>query len=155
MEMAHARFAAEIIFPRTGETTSLRSIQATGSAIGIAAAITSGTAIIADSSTAPGSSSTSDSIHGGRIGITRTIITLTITIRIGTATTRVITIPALTKATSITARTATEMLTPTQPLLPRSSNSRARVTIMDKSTALLAQKHGEPWRAIKATTVCV
>src|SRR6266513_2905702 len=123
MEMAHAKFGAEIISRQIGGTTSLRSIRATGNAIGIAAAITSGAVIIADSSTAPGSSSTSDSIHGGRIGITRTIITLTVTIRISTATTRVITIPALTKATSITARMDTEMPTATQPLLPRSNHS--------------------------------
>src|SRR6266480_7398276 len=154
MEMAHAKFGAEIIYRRIGGTTSLRSIQATGSGIGIAAAITSGAVIIADSSTAPGSSSTSDSIHGGRIGITRTIITLTITIRIGTATTRVITIPALTKATSITARTATETPTPTQPLLPRSSNSREKVIIADKSTACLARKRGPQSRNSKPTTVC-
>src|SRR5256885_17153456 len=106
METAHAKFAAEIISRRIGGTTSWRSIQATGSGIGIAAAITSGAVIIADSSTAPGSSSTSDFIRGGHTGTTRTIITLTITIRISTATTRVITIPAFTKATSITARTA-------------------------------------------------
>src|SRR5205814_7290046 len=124
MEMAHAKFGAEIISRRIGETTSSRSIQATGSGIGIAAAITSGAGIIAALSTAPGSSSTSDFIHGGRIGITRTIITPTITIRISTATTRVITIPALTKATSITARMDTETLTPTQPSLPRSTNSQ-------------------------------
>src|SRR6266704_879587 len=133
MEMEHARCAAEIASRRIGETTLLRSIQATGSAIGIAAAITSGRVIIADSSTALGSSSTSDFIHGGRIGITRTIITLTITIRISTATTRATTIPALTKGTKITTgRTATEMPTPTQPLLPRSSDSREKVIIADK-----------------------
>src|SRR5437763_8420818 len=78
-EIQPTRFAAAIIFRRIGGTTSLRSIQATGNAIGIAVAITSGEDIIADSSTAPGSSSTSDFIHGGRIGTTRTIITLTIT----------------------------------------------------------------------------
>src|SRR5437870_11737900 len=89
-EMAWAKFAAEIISRRIGGTTSSRSIQATGSAIGIAAAITSGADITADSSAVPGSSSTSDLIHGGRIGTTRTIITLTITIRIRTATTRAI-----------------------------------------------------------------
>src|ERR1700688_1268414 len=106
LEMAQAKFAAEIIFPRTGGTTSLRSIQATGSAIGIAVAITSGTGVIADSSTAPGSSSTSDSIHGGRIG-TRTTITPT---AIRTVTTRAITIQALTKTGSIIARTATAIM---------------------------------------------
>src|SRR5207244_527625 len=99
-EMAFAKFGAEIIFPRIGGTTSSRSIQATGSAIGIAAAITSGADIIADSSAVPGSSSTSDFIHGGRIGTTRTIITLTITIRISTITTRAIPIPAPTKTKS-------------------------------------------------------
>src|SRR5438477_1261336 len=153
--MAHAKFAAEIISRRIGGTTSLRSIRATGSAIGIGAAITSGADIIADSSTAPGSSSTSDSIHGGRIGITRTIITLTITIRISTATTRVITIPALTKATKITTgRTATEMPTPTQPLLPRSSDSREKVIIADKSTALPDLKRVAQLSVIKVTTAC-
>src|SRR2546423_13488596 len=108
MEMAHARFGAGIISRRIGGTTSLRSIQATGSAIGIAAAITSGAVITAGLSTAPGSSSTSDFIHGGRIGTTRTIITLTITIRIRTATIRVIMIPAFTKTKRISAKTTTE-----------------------------------------------
>src|SRR5207253_10782482 len=96
-EMAHARFAAEIIFQRTGGTTSLRSIQTLGSAIGIAAAITSGADIIADSSAVPGSSSTSDFIRRGRIGTTRTIITLTVTSRIRPATTRRIPTPSPTK----------------------------------------------------------
>src|SRR2546423_10535466 len=154
-EIAFANFGAEINFPRIGGTTSSRSIQATGSATGIAAAITSGEDIIADSSTGPGSCSTSDFIHGGRIGPTRTIITLTITIRIRTATTRVITIPALTKATSITARTATEMPTPTQPLLPRSSDWREKVIIADKSTACLARRRGPQSRNSKPTTVYV
>src|SRR5947209_7464456 len=83
-EMALAKFGAEIIFPRIGETMLSRSVQATGSAIGIAAAITSGADIIADSSAAPGSSSTSDFIRGGHTGTPRTIITLTIIIRINT-----------------------------------------------------------------------
>src|SRR5438045_7496241 len=64
-ETAFAKFGAEINFPRIGGTTSSRSIQATGSATGIAAAITFGAAITAGLSTAPGSSSTSDFIHGG------------------------------------------------------------------------------------------
>src|SRR5205823_13702608 len=111
-ETAQPKFAVEIIFPRTGGTTSSRSIRATGTAIGIATATIRGMDIIADSSMAPGSSSTSDSIHGGRTGI-RTTITLTITTVIRTVTTRAITTQALTKAESITVRTAMAMRTPT------------------------------------------
>src|SRR6266446_9556187 len=142
MEMAHARFAPGIIFRRIGGTTSSRSIRVTGSAIGIAAAITFGTDIIVGSSTDPGSSSTSDSIHGGRIGTTRTTITPTITTAIRTVTTRAITIQALTKTKSITARTATAIM-PTPPLLLRSSSSHGKVIIADKSTVLSVRKHGE------------
>src|SRR5713226_277244 len=143
MEMAHARFAPGIIFRRIGGTTSSRSIRGTGSAIGIAAAITFGADIIVGSSTDPGSSSTSDSIHGGRIGTTRTTITPTITTRIRTATTRAITIPAFTKAKRITARTVTAIPMPTRRLRRRSSGSRGRVIIADKSTELSVLKHSE------------
>src|SRR5204862_5552797 len=93
-----------------------------------------------DSSMAPGSSSTSDSIHGGRTGI-RTTITLTITTVIRTVTTRAITTQALTKAESITVRTAMAMRTPTRSSRLRRSDSRARVIIMDKSTVSLVQGH--------------
>ena len=151
--MAQAKFAAEIIFRPTGGITSSRSIQPIGSAIGIAAAITFGAGIIADSSMAPGSSLTSDSIHGGRTGIPM-ITTDTGITAIRTHTTRVITTRALT-AMPTPIRTVTPTNPPTRSSPLRRSDSRARVTIMDKSTALLAQKHGEPWRAIKATTVCV
>src|SRR3979490_2057869 len=151
--MAHARFAAEIIFRRTGGITSSHNIQVTGSAIGIAAAITSGADTIVGSSTGPGSSSTSDSLPGGRMG-TRTIITLTTTIRISTATTRVITIPAFTKTKSITGKITTVMPTPTRPLLPRSSDSRGKVIIADKSTELSVLKHSELLRVTKAATDC-
>src|SRR5437899_3018437 len=152
--MAHARFAPGIIFRRIGGTTSSRSIRVTGSAIGIAAAITFGADIIAGLSTAPGSSSTSDFIRGGPIGIRMTTM-LTITTVIRTVTTRAITIQALTRVKSITVRTATVKSTVTQLLPRRRSDSRGKVIIAGKSTALTAQKHGEPSRDIKATTVCV
>src|SRR2546423_392157 len=99
MEMAHARFAAGIVFRRIGGTTLPPSVRATGSVIGIAVAIMSGAGIIADSSTVPGSSSTSDFIRGGRMG-TPTTITLTITTTaIPMVTIGAITIQAFTKAT--------------------------------------------------------
>ena len=152
--MARARGAAEIIFPRTGGITLSRSIRATGSGIGIAVGITSGTGIIADSSTARGSFSTSGFIRGGHTGI-RTTTTLTIITAIRTVTTPAITIQALTKTKSTMVKTATATSMRTQPLLPSNSGSQTKVIIADKLTALTVRKHGEPWRAIKATTGCV
>src|SRR5438094_7252970 len=101
----------------------------------------------------PGSSSISDSIHGGRTGIPM-ITTDTGITAIRTVTTRAITTQALTKAESITVRTATAMSTPTQPLRPRRNDSRARVIIVEKSTVSLALRRDVRLRAFKAATAC-
>src|ERR1700719_3060687 len=126
--MARVKCETEMrIFVRIGETTSSPNIRRTGTAIGTVTTTIFSTVIASSSSTDSGGGLISASIRGGRIGITHTIITVTITIRISTATIRAITTPAYTKTKSLTAKTATEMLTLTQRLLPRSSNSREKV----------------------------
>src|SRR5213595_1573150 len=150
-ELVQAKFAVEIIFRQTGGIMSWRSIQPTGATIGIAAAITFGAGIIADSSMAPGSSLTSDSIHGGRTGIPM-ITTDTGITAIRTHTTRVITTRALTTMPT-PIRTVMPINRPTQSLPRRRSVLPAKAIIVVKSTVSLALKRDVRLRAFKAATV--
>src|SRR5207253_5123952 len=121
-ELVQAKFAVEIIFRQTGGIMSWRSIQPTDATIGIAAAITFGAGIIADSSMAPGSSLTSDSIPAGRTGIPM-INTDTGITAIRTHTTRVITTRAPT-AMHTPIRTVTPNNPPTRSTPPRRGDPR-------------------------------
>jgi hypothetical protein len=117
-----------------GGITSSRNTRAIGT-IGVAIRTIGGTDIVATSLTGPGSSSTSDIIRGGRGGITRPIITHTITatvIRISTVTTKVITTRA-----RITTGTAIPInIRPVVPMLRQPSRpSRSRDIIVVRSTA--------------------
>src|ERR1043166_5665317 len=76
-QVAPPKFGADAICRRTGRTTSSRSIQPIGSAIGTETGTTFGMVTIAVSLTVPGSFLTLGFIHGGRIGI-RTTTTATV-----------------------------------------------------------------------------
>ena len=76
-EIAAGKSAMEIIFGPAGKTTLSRNTPGIGIAIGTVAPIIGGTGTVAISSTAPGLSSTSVSIRGGRIGTTRPVPMLT------------------------------------------------------------------------------
>jgi hypothetical protein len=145
-----------IISEVTGKTMSSHGARPNGIGIGTAGATTGGADTVAISSTAPGSSSTSDFIHGGRPGI-RTTTTPTITIRIRTTMIPAITTQALTRAKNITIRTTIIRPINTAPIQPSPmprNGSRVRAITAEKSTVFSARKPAAPSRVIRVTTAC-
>src|SRR5207253_1258886 len=140
-EVAPAKSVADETCRRTGRTTSSRSIQLIGSAIGTETGTTFGMVTIAVSLTAPGSSLTSGFIHGGRIGI-RTTTTATVITR--AITTRTVTMAEIITGTRMNRRARRS------PSLK--SNWRGKVITAVRSTASLARKHAAPLRVIKVIT---